>query len=88
LSFDSAATVMVAVAMEALDQWLDVLDARLEVRVSGLELEHQVLGALNIGRFESATFAVQCSATQSSGDIGVSVIYRNTADYPKKALAH
>ena len=59
------------------------LPARLDDRVSDLELERQVMDALNMDPLRVHDFLrFKAATTQLSGDIGVSVIYRNTADYP------
>jgi hypothetical protein len=61
------------------DRQFDVLDPRLEVRVSDLELERQVMDALNMDPLRVHDFLrFKAATTQLSGDIGVSAIYRNT----------
>jgi hypothetical protein len=74
---------MVAEPLEALDRRLIAFDARLQDRVSDLELERQVMDALNTGPLRVGDFCGSMRpATQLSGDIGVSAIYRNTAAWP------
>ena len=86
---------MVVEALEALDQRLDVLDARLEDRVSDLELERQVMDALNMGPLRDRDFCGSmrprrnCLATLAFPlYIEIQPISRYVANSARKASVH